>query len=200
MRLFAPHFRGFKVFFKPEKNFQFLKKFTVVLPLNKINDLFTFSSIKIFLWSDSTIVLNWISSPSRKWTVFVAKKINEIQHLTNINSWRHISTTDSECFISGSLFTGACQLVNMMEWSNLLNNARDYLTEQQIYYFKRRYSRINTTVSIAIGKNSIVEDFLDKHFSLNKICRILAHCLKFFKTKRINFSTNFISHSKVSLC
>ncbi|XP_055585132.1 uncharacterized protein LOC129737984 [Uranotaenia lowii] len=43
-------------------------------------------------WSDSTIVLYWIKSPSHKWKVFVSNRIAEIQRLTKDCQWRHIPT------------------------------------------------------------------------------------------------------------
>ncbi|XP_077268718.1 uncharacterized protein LOC143900848 [Temnothorax americanus] len=42
--------------------------------LNKISESFELSSSQIFLWSDSTIALNWIASPSRQWSVFVSNR------------------------------------------------------------------------------------------------------------------------------
>ncbi|XP_071576252.1 uncharacterized protein [Temnothorax nylanderi] len=48
------------------------------------------SSIKITLWSDATIALHWISSPSRKWTTFVAN--HEYDSLTK---HRDISKTSN---------------------------------------------------------------------------------------------------------
>lgn len=39
------------------------------------------SHVQLFLWSDSTISLNWTTSPSRKWSVFVANRVGEIQRL-----------------------------------------------------------------------------------------------------------------------
>lgn len=49
----------------------------------------------IFLWSDSMIALNWISSSSRKWAVFVANRVGQIQRLTSVGSWRHVSSANN---------------------------------------------------------------------------------------------------------
>lgn len=53
--------------------------------IKKIGTLFDLSGTQTFFWSDS-IVLNWISSPSRKWAVFVANRIDEIQSITDPSS------------------------------------------------------------------------------------------------------------------
>lgn len=45
-----------------------------------------------YYWTDSSIALSWISSPSIKWSTFVAHRVGEIQDLTNISEWRHVTT------------------------------------------------------------------------------------------------------------
>lgn len=63
--------------------------------VNKIRLSTEFSDVKRFLWSDSTITLNWIASISRKWSIFVANRVGEIQRLTNILDWHHIQSQDN---------------------------------------------------------------------------------------------------------
>ncbi|XP_011881685.1 PREDICTED: uncharacterized protein LOC105569657, partial [Vollenhovia emeryi] len=63
--------------------------------IHKIKDSVESANMKIFLWSDSTITLNWINSPSRKWAVFVANRVGEIQRLTDSRSWRHVSSANN---------------------------------------------------------------------------------------------------------
>ena len=46
-------------------------------------------------WSDSMNVLWWIRNPSRKFQVFVANRVGEIQTLTNPNQWRHIPSEEN---------------------------------------------------------------------------------------------------------
>jgi hypothetical protein len=46
-------------------------------------------------WTDSSIVLQWIKSLSHTLKTFVANRVSEIQNKTNIDDWRHVSTTDN---------------------------------------------------------------------------------------------------------
>ncbi|XP_067215691.1 uncharacterized protein [Linepithema humile] len=50
---------------------------------------------EIYYWTDSTIVIGWIKSPSRNFSTFVANRIGEIQELTTIENWRHVRTKDN---------------------------------------------------------------------------------------------------------
>ena len=50
---------------------------------------------KIFLWSDSTITLHWINTPSHTLKTFVASRVEEIQTHTNSRDWRYVPTQDN---------------------------------------------------------------------------------------------------------
>lgn len=61
----------------------------------KISTAIDLSNVQTFLWSDSMITFNWISSPTRKWIIFIANKVSKIQRITDINSWQHISSANN---------------------------------------------------------------------------------------------------------
>ncbi|XP_015374667.1 PREDICTED: uncharacterized protein LOC107169419 [Diuraphis noxia] len=46
-------------------------------------------------WSDSNLVIAWISSPSTQWRTFVAHRVREIQELTLFSEWTHVGTRDN---------------------------------------------------------------------------------------------------------
>jgi hypothetical protein len=46
-------------------------------------------------WTDSSIVLAWLSQESNQWQTFVANRVAEIQTLTDFHDSNHISSTDN---------------------------------------------------------------------------------------------------------
>lgn len=52
----------------------------------------SFVTYREYFWSDSNIVLHWIRMMSRSLKTFVSHKVAEIQELTDVNSWRHVTT------------------------------------------------------------------------------------------------------------
>lgn len=44
------------------------------------------------LWTDSTIVLEWLQSESCRFKVFVGTRVSEIQELTDQRSWRYVDS------------------------------------------------------------------------------------------------------------
>jgi len=53
-------------------------RLTINRLINKVRESLKLSQCPTYLWSDSTIALNWITSPSRRWSVFVANRVGEI--------------------------------------------------------------------------------------------------------------------------
>ena len=50
---------------------------------------------KTHFWSDSTIVLNWIDTPSYTLKTFVVNRVVEIQATTQAQNWHHVPTEDN---------------------------------------------------------------------------------------------------------
>jgi len=70
---------------------------------------------KRFFWSDSMVVLAWISSQSSKWKTFVANRVGEIHERTLIHEWSHVGTHDNPADI---VSRGCCpsQIKNLELW------------------------------------------------------------------------------------
>jgi len=49
----------------------------------------------VHLWTDSTIVLSWISSLAMRWNTFMANRVACIQETTNMSDWKHVSTLEN---------------------------------------------------------------------------------------------------------
>ena len=49
---------------------------------------------RIFLWTDSTTVIQWLHS-SEKQPTFVANRVSEILDLTTVDQWNHVGTSDN---------------------------------------------------------------------------------------------------------
>ena len=48
----------------------------------------------VFMWTDSTIVLQWINS-TNKHPIFIANRVSEILENTSVEQWNHVATCDN---------------------------------------------------------------------------------------------------------
>ncbi|XP_020297156.1 uncharacterized protein LOC109861769, partial [Pseudomyrmex gracilis] len=134
----------------------------------------------VFLWSDSTITLNWIALPSRKWTVFVANRVGEIQRLTDVKDWRHVAShsnladhlsrgLDPYELSSASLWWHGPSFLQAEEerWPDTnFQQLKDNVPEQRL-----------VVAPVAVVENHVVNELLDRVSSLNRACRVVAYCL-----------------------
>ncbi|XP_017788506.1 PREDICTED: uncharacterized protein LOC108571047 [Habropoda laboriosa] len=67
-------------------------------------------------WCDSTIVLAWISSPSKQWKTFVANRVSEIQRLLP-GKWSHVASSENPADII-SRGISPSSLINNKHWWN----------------------------------------------------------------------------------
>ncbi|GFU82439.1 uncharacterized protein TNCV_3365661 [Trichonephila clavipes] len=49
----------------------------------------------VFAWTDSKIVLSWLSSHPRKWKTFVANRTSEIMEVLPTKHWRHVPSKEN---------------------------------------------------------------------------------------------------------
>ncbi|XP_062704582.1 uncharacterized protein LOC134286899 [Aedes albopictus] len=52
-------------------------------------------SATVYLWTDSTIVLDWLAATPSSWKTFVANRVAEIQDLTTHAVWSHVPSKDN---------------------------------------------------------------------------------------------------------
>jgi len=49
-----------------------------------------FSSVPVYLWTDSMVTLGWIQGYASRWKTYVANRVAEIQSLVPTASWNHL--------------------------------------------------------------------------------------------------------------
>ncbi|XP_070518864.1 uncharacterized protein [Cardiocondyla obscurior] len=125
----------------------------------------------VYLWTDSMIALQWISSTSRTWNAFVANRVREIQRTTRIADWRHVPTTDNPAdILSRGMSIG--ELIKEKIWWN----GPTFLSDKQSWP-KRAPIKIDTDLperkrvnaSAVVVGGTVVQGLLNKFSSLDKI-------------------------------
>ncbi|GFW37209.1 uncharacterized protein TNCV_5021071 [Trichonephila clavipes] len=60
-------------------------------------DIFTLLDhvINVYAWTDSQVVLSWLSSPPKNWKSFVANRISEILDIIPCKKWRYVPSKEN---------------------------------------------------------------------------------------------------------
>ena len=50
---------------------------------------------KLYLWSDSEIVLVWLEKPPHAWKTYISNRTSQILDLVGSATWRHVASADN---------------------------------------------------------------------------------------------------------
>ncbi|XP_058817359.1 uncharacterized protein LOC131680663 [Topomyia yanbarensis] len=148
---------------------------------------------KVLLWTDSSIVLHWLSSTPSSWQTFVANRVAEIQRLTTNAFWKHVPSCDNPAdLISRGMnvndFYNSYLWWNGPPWIATINQpwpesikipARHSLSEEVLEVRKQVFH-----VAMANG------DLVKRYSSYTQLLRIGSLCRRFAN----NSSTSKGSH------
>ncbi|XP_011868845.1 PREDICTED: uncharacterized protein LOC105562536 [Vollenhovia emeryi] len=139
--------------------------------MNKVINSLNLKVQQRFYWTDSTIVLAWISSPSRKWQVFVANRISNIQDNSSPSEWRHVRSKDNPADLI-SKGTTPEKLIQTNSWWEgpqwLKEEERSWPKEEEELAIENVPEKRKQAVIAAAVTDKVVIDY--KRFSsLNKL-------------------------------
>ncbi|GFS52306.1 pao retrotransposon peptidase superfamily [Trichonephila clavipes] len=161
----------------------------------------------VFDWTDSKIVLSWLSSHPRKWKTFVANRISEIMEVLPPKHWRHVPSKENPADIPSRGIDPKCLPDCKLWWQGppwlrlgtsswpkaefSCDEASDKLkAEQKSSSFFNLFTHTS---------NDIIHFLFEHYSSLIKIIRIFENCQRFIKNcKKIAFQGSPISSSHIN--
>lgn len=164
--------------------------------MKKISASLNHINIEYFAWTDSTIVLAWLSSIPRKWKTFIANRTSEIITEFPSNIWRHVptKTNPADCASRG---ISSEQLVEHTLWWN----GPDWLQQSSTHW-----PILNTELGTSLEVKDVTlmttlvssSEILDKFSSFTKATRVTAYCMRFITNSKISAKDRFFSHLTVA--
>lgn len=162
--------------------------------LKQIQQAMRIPTVNIYAWTDSTIVLAWLSGDPHKWKTFVANRVVEIAENVNNNRWFHVSSEDNPADIGSR-----GMLIVDLKRSNLWWKGPAWLSETEIT-LKQEYEstdlerkrdtiQANLKVNIEEGLTSQFNEFTN----LQELIQVITYCRRFLNFKRSleNLEKNF---------
>nr|XP_018913455.1 PREDICTED: uncharacterized protein LOC109041538 [Bemisia tabaci] len=143
----------------------------------------------IFLWTDSTITLDWIREPPNRWKTFVANRVAEIQLNTKNAHWCHVSSDQNPADLI-SRGVQSSTLINSSLWwhgPEMLHNPGIF---QHCHQDIRFDNDLSTEMQSSCTSHVISIkpfDLFEKYSSLSKLIRVFAYVQRFiFNSKSKN--------------
>ncbi|XP_055632834.1 uncharacterized protein LOC129773261 [Toxorhynchites rutilus septentrionalis] len=143
-------------------------------------------SATTYLWTDSTIVLNWILATPSTWKTFVANRVAEIQELTSHAVWHHVPSEDNPA----DLISRGKDLDELLDASLWWNGPTWLHSETSPWPETVPYSRATTeiletrkTVALPVADQQ-PPDIIDRYHSIRQVLRVAALLWRFCENCR----------------
>lgn len=138
----------------------------------------------IHAWTDSTVVLAWLSCHPSRWTTFIGNRTSQILSQMNNNQWAHVQSTHNPADVASRGLKPS-----ELSYNDLWIQGPSWLREPQIHY--TRPKSLSTDLEqkkikshVGLNNNTDDEDHLwTKFSSLQRLVRVVAFCRRFLKIK-----------------
>ncbi|XP_052738126.1 uncharacterized protein LOC128198186 [Bicyclus anynana] len=169
----------------------------------KVVNALTINIHQHWFWSDSTIVLGWLSSSSSQTVQFVRNRVGEIQETTNGHKWNYVPSKSNPADLVSRGVKADSISTAALWWTG-----PEYLHEAII-----RIPEIHKALDISTSDTSLhtfipkkAEDhtnnrilhIIHKHSSFNKIIRILAYVKRFIHNCRTKTQHNHLTLNEIN--
>lgn len=136
---------------------------------------------KAYLWTDSTIVINWIHTCPSTLKTFVANRVSKIQRLTSQIKWYHVPSDQNPADI---LFRGTT--ANELKTNNLWWFGPNWIHQREDWPEQpEKIVNLPETKSInALGVTNAASTILPNLSSFETLVRTLAYCHRFVDSCR----------------
>lgn len=146
--------------------------------LSRVNKSLNMPFSSVYFWTDSTIVLGWLSSPPSTWKIFVANRVAEILTISNRNQWWHVSSKENPADILSRGMTAS-----ELRFSRLWWYGPSWLLEDQPLWPNSLTADLKLPekrkVKIVTNISQVDNSIFMRFSSLNKLKRIVALCYRF---------------------
>lgn len=141
-----------------------------------------------YYWTDSTIVLSWITSSSSRLKTFVGNRVTEIQSTTDPQQWRHVRTdaNPADCLSRGLTPLELNKLELWWKGPEYLQHPTNSfpINFDTDAYDSSEQRAIKTVLTTSNTPKSEFTNFIERFESNQRMIRVTAHILRFVKNCR----------------
>lgn len=146
--------------------------------IDSIQSQLNLRNYKLFLWTDSTIVLAWLQKPPSRWKTFVENRVSSIIEKVGSQSWYHVDSKSNPADLASRGLTVSQLMSNDLWWHGPMwlrsphhewpKNIASFTTDEEA-----KPVRVHVTHT---RENDILNSFSD----LPKAMRIICYIYRFY--------------------
>ncbi|XP_031341104.1 uncharacterized protein LOC116169216 [Photinus pyralis] len=156
--------------------------------MHKVKTALKVDDHSIFLWSDSSIVLNWLNSPPNRYKTFVANRIATIQEMYPPIHWYHVASEKNPADHISRGMNSSEIIANSLWWygPNFLSDKNQFWRDRN-FAVSIEKTELKPVSSLAVQVSDSAEqsyELFRRFSSFNKLQRVLAYMLRFLSNCR----------------
>lgn len=138
----------------------------------------------VHAWTDSSVVLAWLSSHPSRWTTFVANRVSAILTQFDNTHWAHVQSSQNPADIASRGLTPhelSCSVLWAQGPQWLRNEAIEYTRPKAISTnMEQRSIKVHV-----VTENTQVDPLWTKYSTLQKLVRVVAYCRRVLRWKKL---------------
>lgn len=150
--------------------------------LDEVSIIMEISKNHLHAWTDSSVVLAWLSSHPSRWKTFVANRVAEIITIVEGSQWSHVASKENpaDCASRG-VSPSSCEELHL--WKE---------GPKWLYGDKIKYNKNSIDTEIEIRKSKVTchastykeeDSIINKYSTLKKLIRVVAYCRRFLSKR-----------------
>lgn len=137
----------------------------------------------VHAWTDSTVVLAWLSSHPSRWSTFVGNRVSTILSQLDNSHWAHVQTQQNPADMASRGVTP-----QELACSELWAQGPSWLKNETINYSRPKSIETKVeqrSIKVLVGHEHPEEDcFWLRFSSFSKLVRVIAYCRRVLKWKK----------------
>lgn len=151
--------------------------------ISEVAEVLKITPSQIHAWTDSSVVLAWLSKHPSHWTTFVGNRVSTILSCVDNSHWAHVQSAHNPADLASRGVTPQ-ELVSSSLWSK----GPAWLHEDTIEYTRPKSITTNTeqrSVKVHVITEPHQGDlFWTKYSSLTRFIRVIAYCRRVLSWKK----------------
>lgn len=156
--------------------------------ITEVSEVMRIPQTHVHAWTDSSVVLAWLSSHPSRWTTFVANRVSSILSQFDNSHWAHVQSSQNPADIASRGLTPHELSCNVL-WTQ----GPPWLRNETIEY--TRPKAISTNVdqksvrAHVVTENTQEDPLWTKYSTLQKLVRVVAYCRRVLRWRKLEGSS-----------
>jgi hypothetical protein len=145
-----------------------------------------YKNISHFYWTDSMIVIGYLSNDARRFHTFVANRVQLIREYTAPSDWRHVGTRENPADLASRGLDASLLMQNELWWKGpeFLQHADSLPKIREMVSLAQNDPEVKS-ITVLVSQTAIQREGLlprlERFSSWNSARRAVAQCLRFFE-------------------